>query len=121
MKAIYYADATTSLFKGSNVVADDHTLKANETFENPSGKVEPAKLVNGSWVDATPEEHDAYLKSQQNSLIAVTPSADDKGLNELGKQVAKLTKDNLALIQLVNSLGQQIASVQKNDKEKGGN
>lgn len=121
MKAIYYADATTSLFKGSNVVADDHTLKANETFEDPSGKKEPAKLVNGSWVDATSEEHDAYLKAQQKSLITVTPSTSDKGLNELGKQVAKLTKDNLALAQLVNTLGQQVASMHKNDKENGGN
>ncbi|MFQ6166035.1 hypothetical protein [Limosilactobacillus reuteri] len=121
MATIYYADETTKFFKGTNIVDGEYQLKDNETFENPTGKLEPAKLVNGSWIDATSEEHEAYVKAQQKSPITVTPSASEKGLNVLGTQVAKLTKDNLALTQLVNTLGQQVASMQKNNKENGGN
>ena len=120
MATIYYADETTKVFKGTNIVDGEYQLKDNETLDDPTGKLEPAKLVNGSWIDATPE-HEAYLKAQQKSPITVTPSANDKGLNNLGMQVAQLTKDNLALTQLVNTLGQQVASMQKNDKENGGN
>lgn len=121
MATIYYADETTKFSKGTNIVDEKYQLKDNETFENPTGKLEPAKLVNRSWIDATPEEHEAYLKAQQKSLITVTPSASEKGLNVLGTQVAKLTKDNQTLTQLVSSLGQQLASMQKNNKENGGN
>lgn len=122
MATIYYADETTKLFKGTNIVDGEYQLKDNETFENPTGKLEPAKLVNRSWIDATPEEHEAYLKTQQKSPITVTPSVSDKGLNVLGTQVAKLTKDNQTLTQLVNSLGQQLAAMQMNStKENGGN
>lgn len=122
MATIYYADETTKFFKGTNIVDGEYQLKDNETFENPTGKLEPAKLVNRSWIDATPEEHEAYLKTQQKSPITVTPSVSDKGLNVLGTQVAKLTKDNQTLTQLVNSLGQQLAAMQMNStKENGGN
>lgn len=121
MATIYYADETTKLFKGTNIVDGEYQLKDNETLDDPTGKIEPAKLVNGSWVDATPEEHEAYLKAQQKSPITVIPSAGEKGLNTLGTQVAKLTKDNLTLTQLVNTLGRQLASMQKDNKENGGN
>lgn len=125
MTTIYYADETTKFFKGTNIVDGEYQLKGNETFENPTGKLEPAKLVNGSWIDATPEEHEAYVKAQQAEAAKFLPtnsiSVGDKATNALGLQVAKLTKDNLTLTQLVNTLGQQVASMQKNDKEKGGN
>lgn len=125
MATIYYADETTKFFKGTNIVDGEYQLKGNETFENPTGKLEPAKLVNGSWIDATPEEHEAYVKAQQAEAAKFLPtnsiSVGDKATNALGLQVAKLTKDNLTLTQLVNTLGQQVASMQKNDKEKGGN
>lgn len=125
MATIYYADETTKLFKGTNIVDGEYQLKDNETFENPTGKLEPAKLVNGSWIDATPEEHEAYVKAQQAEAAKFLPtnsiSAGDKATNALGVQVAKLTKDNQTLTQLVNSLGKQLATMQKNDKENGGN
>lgn len=125
MKGIYRADATNRTFISSDVVADDYQLQANETFENPTGKLEPAKLVNGSWIDATPEEHEAYVKAQQAEAAKFLPtnnlSAGDKATNTLGIQVAKLTKDNQTLTQLVNSLGKQLASMQKDNKENGGN
>ena len=126
MATIYYADETTKLFKGTNIVDGEYQLKDNETFENQTGKLEPAKLVNGSWIDATPEEHEAYVKAQQAEaakfLQANNLSAGDKATNALGLQVAKLTKDNQTLTQLVNTLGKQLAAMQKNStKENGGN
>lgn len=126
MATIYYADETTKLFKGTNIVDGEYQLKDNETFENPTGKLEPAKLVNGSWIDATPEEHEAYVKAQQAAAAKFLPannlSAGDKATNTLGIQVAKLTKDNQTLTQLVNSLGKQLAAMQTNStKENGGN
>ena len=126
MATIYYADETTKLFKGTNIIDGEYQLKDNETFENPTGKLEPAKLVNGSWIDATPEEHEAYVKAQQAEAAKFLPannlSAGDKATNALGLQVAKLTKDNQTLTQLVNTLGKQLAAMQKNStKENGGN
>lgn len=126
MATIYYADETTKFFKGTNIVDGEYQLKDNETFENPTGKLEPAKLVNGSWIDATPEEHEAYVKAQQAEATKFLPtnsiSAGDKATNALGLQVAKLTKDNQTLTQLVNTLGKQLAAMQKNStKENGGN
>lgn len=126
MATIYYADETTKLFKGTNIVDGEYQLKDNETFENPTGKLEPAKLVDGSWIDATPEEHEAYVKAQQAAAAKFLPannlSAGDKATNALGLQVAKLTKDNQTLTQLVNTLGKQLAAMQKNStKENGGN
>lgn len=126
MATIYYADETTKLFKGTNIVDGEYQLKDNETFENPTGKLEPAKLINRSWIDATPEEHEAYVKAQQAEAAKFLPannlSAGDKATNALGLQVAKLTKDNQILTQLVNTLGKQLAAMQKNStKENGGN
>lgn len=126
MATIYYADETTKLFKGTNIVDGEYQLKDNETFENPTGKLEPAKIVNGSWIDATPEEHEAYVKAQQAEaakfLQTNNLSAGNKATNKLGIQVAKLTKDNQTLTQLVNSLGKQLAAMQTNStKENGGN
>lgn len=126
MATIYYADETTKLFKGTNIVDGEYQLKDNETFENPTGKLEPAKLVNGSWIDATQEEHEAYVKAQQAEAAKFLPannlSAGDKATNALGLQLAKLTKDNQTLTQLVNTLGKQLAAMQKNStKENGGN
>lgn len=126
MKGIYRADATNQTFVSSDVVADDYQLQANETFENPTGKLEPAKLVNGSWIDATPEEHEAYVKAQQAEAAKFLPtnnlSAGDKAMNALGVQVAQLTKDNLILTKSVDALGKQLAAMQMNStKENGGN
>ncbi|MCC4470006.1 hypothetical protein PPJ95_03540 [Limosilactobacillus reuteri] len=126
MATIYYADETTKLFKGTNIVDGEYQLKDNETFENPTGKLEPAKLVNGSWIDATPEEHEAYVKAQQAEAAKFLPtnniSVGDKAMNALGVQVAQLTKDNLILTKSVDALGKQLAAMQMNStKENGGN
>lgn len=126
MKGIYRADATNQTFVSSDVVADDYQLQANETFENPTGKLEPAKLVNRSWIDATPEEHEAYVKAQQAEAAKFLPtnniSVGDKAMNALGVQVAQLTKDNLILTKSVDALGKQLAAMQMNStKENGGN
>lgn len=126
MATIYYADETTKFFKGTNIVDGEYQLKDNETFENPTGKLEPAKLVNGSWIDATPEEHEAYVKAQQAEAAKFLPtnniSVGDKAMNALGVQVAQLTKDNLILTKSVDALGKQLAAMQMNStKENRGN
>jgi len=126
MATIYYADETTKLFKGTNIVDGEYQLKDNETFENPTGKLEPAKLVGTTWQDATPEEHEAWIKAQQAEAAKFLPtnniSVGDKAMNALGVQVAQLTKDNLILTKSVDALGKQLAAMQMNStKENGGN
>ena len=126
MATIYYSDETTKLFKGTNIVDGEYQLKDNETFENPTGKLEPAKLVGTTWQDATPEEHEAWIKAQQAEAAKFLPtnniSVGDKAMNALGVQVAQLTKDNLILTKSVDALGKQLAAMQMNStKENGGN
>ncbi|WP_323074715.1 hypothetical protein [Limosilactobacillus reuteri] len=121
MKGIYRANAATQRFISSDVVADDYVLQANETFENPTGKLEPAKLVGTSWQDATQEEHEAWIKAQQAELpnIPTEPSADSQAMNALGLQVAVLTKQNQQMRESINKLGLQVAQSMK--EENGGN
>lgn len=120
MKTIYRANSTTKQFASSDIVDDDYVLQANETFEDPSGKQEPAKLVGTSWQDATQEEHEAWVKSQQAAFqLNAGPSQADKAMNTLGLQIAKITAENTALKQTVNTLGLQVAQLTK--KENGGN
>lgn len=128
MKPVYRADAFKHIFVSSDVVPDDYVLQVNETFEDPSGKVTPAKLSGTTWLDATPEEHDAYLKEMQDDYLrrhpeVAQPSQPDKGdqaLNLLGQQQAKsqatvatLEKKVDTLTQAVGILGQQFAQAQK--------
>ena len=130
MKGLYRADAVNRTFVSSDVVADDYQLKDNETFEDPSGKLSPAKLTatGGPWTDATEEEHQAYMDAMQQDYLrqhpeASQPAEPDKGdqaLNLLGQQQAKsqadvatLKKKVDTLTQAVGILGQQIAQAQK--------
>lgn len=130
MKGLYRADAVNRTFVSSDVVADDYQLKGNETFEDPSGKLSPAKLTatGGPWIDATEEEHQAYMDAMQQDYLrqhpeASQPAEPDKGdqaLNLLGQQQAKsqatvatLEKKVDTLTQAVGILGQQIAQAQK--------
>ncbi|MCT3212419.1 hypothetical protein [Limosilactobacillus reuteri] len=120
MKGIYRADATNQTFVSSDVVADDYQLQANETFENPTGKLEPAKLVNGSWIDATLEEHQAYLDAMQQDYLRQHPAApqstepdkSDQAVNLLGQQIAKVQQQQTIMMQSINSLGQLVAKAQ---------
>lgn len=128
MKAVYRADAQSHTFVSSDLVPDDYVLKANETFENPSGKVTPAKLSGTTWLDATSEEHQEYLDQMQKDFLAQHPEASqpaepdkgDQALNLLGQQQAKsqatvatLEKKVDTLTQAVGILGQQFAQAQK--------
>ena len=130
MKGLYRADAVNRTLVSSDVVADDYQLKDNETFEDPSGKLSPAKLTatGGPWIDATEEENQAYMDAMQQDYLrqhpeASQPAEPDKGdqaLNLLGQQQAKsqatvatLEKKVDTLTQAVSILGQQIAQAQK--------
>lgn len=119
MKGVYRADARTHIFVSSDLVPDDYVLKANETFENPSGKQTPAKLSGTTWLDATQEEHDAYLAQMQAEYLRQHPEVSqpepDKGeqaLNLLGQQFAQMQAAQATLTQSVNALGQLVAKTQ---------
>lgn len=96
MKTIYRANSTTKHFTSSDIVADGYVLQVNETFEDPSGKREPAKLVGTSWQDATPEEHEAWVKSQQAALPIVDNKPTDQQKRDAQTQIklAQLMQQN---------------------------
>lgn len=122
MKGLYRADAVNRTFVSSDVVADDYQLKDNETFEDPSGKLSPAKLTatGGPWIDATEEEHKAYMEAQRKAWAAQNPGAlqpqepdkGDKALNLLGQQLAQVEAQQATLMKSVNALGQMVAKAQ---------
>ena len=122
MKGLYRADAVNRTFVSSDVVADDYQLKDNETFEDPSGKMSPAKLTatGGPWIDATEEEHQAYMEAQRKAWAAQYPGAlqpqepdkGDQALNLLGQQLAKVEAQQATLTKSVNALGQMVAKAQ---------
>lgn len=122
MKGLYRADAVNRTFVSSDVVADDYQLKDNETFEDPSGKLSPAKLTatGGPWIDATEEEHQAYMEAQRKAWAAQYPGAlqpqepdkGDQALNLLGQQLAKVEAQQATLTKSVNALGQMVAKSQ---------
>lgn len=126
MKTVYRADALTHIFIGSDNVADDYQLKSNETFDNPSGKLEPVKLKSTGWVAATAVEHEAYVKQRQADYLANNPmpaQQPDKGteaLGALGKQVGQLVIDNQKNTKAVQALGAQIAGLIAKDNANGG-
>lgn len=116
MKGVYRADAKTHVFVSSDIVPDDYVLKANESFDNPTGKVSPAKLQGMEWIDATPEEHEAYLKQQQEEYLASHPAPvqqpdkGDQAVNLLGQQFAQMQATQATLTKSVNALGQLVAT-----------
>ena len=120
MKAVYRADTVNHVFVSSDLVPDDYVLKANETFENPSGKVTPAKLSGTTWVDATQEEHQEYLDQMQRDFLAQHPEASqpaepdkgDQAVNLLGQQIAKMQQQQATMVQSINALGQLVAKAQ---------
>lgn len=122
MKGLYRADAVNRTLVSSDVVADDYQLKDNETFEDPSGKLPPAKLTatGGPWIDATEEEYQAYMEAQRKARAAQYPGAlqpqepdkGDQALNLLGQQLAKVEAQQATLTKSVNALGQMVAKSQ---------
>ena len=127
MKAVYRADALTHIFVSSDIVPDDYVLKANETFENPTGKLEPPKLSGTTWLDATQEEHQAYLDDLQAEYARqhpemnqpAEPDKSDQAINLLGQQIAKMQamqekmqSTQATMAQSINALGQLVAKAQ---------
>lgn len=120
MKAVYRADALTHIFVSSDIVPDDYVLKANETFENPTGKLEPPKLSGTTWLDATQEEHQAYLDDLQAEYARqhpemnqpAEPDKSDQAINLLGQQIAKMQATQTTMAQSINALGQLVAKTQ---------
>lgn len=122
MAMVYYADPVTLISMGARPEPEGYQLKANESFDNPSGLQSPQKLTPTGWVAATDEEHKTYLEAQQKKFLAETPHfaqpnqpADDKGdqaLNLLGQQLAQVEAQQATLASSVNALGQMVAKAQ---------
>ncbi len=122
MKGLYRAEPVNRTFTSSDSVADDYQLKDNETFEDPSGKLSPAKLTatGGPWIDVTEEEHQAYMEAQRKAWAAQYPGAlqpqepdkGDQALNLLGQQLAQVQAQQATLTKSVNALGQMVAKAQ---------
>lgn len=123
MKGVYRADATTHIFTSSDVVADDYQLQANETFENPSGKLEPVQLINGSWVSATQADHDAWVKQQQAESAKLFPQVgptDQQKLNaSVNVQLAQLAKQNQEQAKVNAKLTLDLAKLMKQAASTG--
>lgn len=119
MKGLYRADAVNRTFVSSDVVADDYQLKDNETFEDPSGKLSPAKLTatGGPWIDATEEEHKAWAAQNPGALQPQGPDKGDQALNLLGQQLAQVQAQQATLANSVNVLGQMVAKTQAPAKQ----
>ena len=131
MKGLYCAEPVNRTFVSSDVVADDYQLKDNETFEDPSGKLSPAKLTatGGPWIDATEEEHKAYMEAQRKAWAAQNPGAlqpqepdkGDQALAALGQQVGQMMVNDAKRDQAVQALGQQLATFIATNKNGGTN
>lgn len=131
MKGLYRADAVNRTLVSSDVVADDYQLKDNETFEDPSGKLSPAKLTatGGPWIGATEEEHQAYMEAQRKAWAAQYPGAlqpqepdkGDQALAALGQQVGQMMVTDAKRDQAVQALGQQLATFIATNKNGGTN
>lgn len=117
MTMVYYANPVTLIYMGSRPEPDGYQLKSNESFDNPSGKVTPAKLSGTTWLDATSEEHQEYLDQMQKDFLAQHPEASqptepdkgDQAVNLLGQQIAKMQQQQMTMAQSINALGQLVA------------
>lgn len=94
-KTVYRFDGKDEFSIG--IVADDYTLQANETFDEPGNVLLPVSFAGGKIIGATAEAHEAY---QATTAVvpddADTPSAEMQAINALGLQVATLMADKAA-------------------------
>lgn len=118
MIVIYRYNASTKKLTGTDVVADDYELKANETtVVCPDGLYEPSfDEAAQTWKGITKEEWEAKHPQQP-----AQPTAGAQAMNTLGLQVAQLIAENNQLKESINSLGLQVAKViGTSNKENGG-
>lgn len=72
-KAIYLYNSQNR-FVSPGVKPDDYQLEANETFVPvPQGAMEPITWTGSNWREATQEEHEAWVKQQQEAYYAAHP------------------------------------------------
>ncbi|WP_407366475.1 hypothetical protein [Limosilactobacillus oris] len=122
-KTIYRWDASMYL-TATDSVADDYTLRPNETTTAPD-KIEKStvKWEGAGWRQLTDEEDVAYIKAHLGPAPISSQPADDKGteaLGALGKQVGQLVIDNQKNTKAVQALGAQLASFIAKDNTNGG-
>ena len=114
-KTIYRWDASMYL-TATDSVADDYTLRPNETTTAPD-KIEKStvKWEGAGWRQLTDEEDAAYIKAHQAPAPISSQPVDDKGdqaLNLLGQQLAQVQAQQATLASSVNALGQMVAKAQ---------
>lgn len=130
-KAIFRWDAN-GYFCSSDVKPDDYQLKENETFDepkfnDPSNALTPYKRVAGGWQASNQEEHDAYIKKQQDAYYAAHPEAKPQPAqatdqDRINAQLM-LANANQAKInaQLMKGLAALQADAKANTTTNGGN
>lgn len=116
-KALYTYLPDAKDFK-TDLVADDYTPKDNETFVEPvgadgSGIKLPVSFDGSKWTEATDDEHEAYLKAQNEAYlkdypelaVAAGPTQEQQMINALGQQLAQLTAQLQATTTTTTTVG----------------
>lgn len=76
MSKVIYRWDSQNRFTSTDVKPDDYQLQASETTIAVSqGAMEPVTWNGSSWREATQEEHEAWLKQQQEAYYAAHPEA----------------------------------------------
>lgn len=113
-KVLYIYDPTQHDYH-ANIVADDYVLKTNETFTQPVGadgdgiKL-PVSFDGTQWIEATDDEHKAYLTANTDPNAPIGPSDTDKAIAALTLQLAQNKADqDAANAQLLLATAKQTA------------
>lgn len=113
-KTLYIYDPTQHDYH-TDVVADDYILQANETFMQPigadgTGIKLPVSFDGTKWIEATDDEHKAYLDANVDSKASIGSSDTDKAIAALTLQLAQNKADQDTVnAQLLLATAQQTA------------
>lgn len=96
-KTLYIYDPTQHDYH-TDVVADDYVLQANETFVQPvgadgTGIKLPVSFDGTKWIEATDDEHKAYLAANIDSKDQTVLPDTDKVIAALALQIAQNKSD----------------------------
>lgn len=96
-KTLYIYDPTQRDYH-TDVVADDYVVQANETFVQPvgadgTGIKLPVSFDGTKWIEATDDEHKAYLAANIDSKDQTGLPDTDKVIAALALQIAQNKSD----------------------------
>lgn len=113
-KTLYIYDPTKRDYR-TDIVADDYALQANETFVQPvgadgTGIKLPVSFDGAKWIEATDDEHKAYLAANIDSKAQTGLPGTDKAVAALALTVAQNKADqDMVNAQLLLAAAQQTA------------